>query len=658
MANPLVMSAPSPYNIASPLGTPQARRRFSDGSMTNDSYTNRPYSMKTNEVALIKIQSQQDEFMCIVGCILGTVFFLASFITIILLSSPEPVQTERPTSSESAETESKTETSDGTETGESTQTKSKTETSDSTETGESTQTKSKTGTLSTSTPLATTNASDVTDTPRYSKSTYTTDTPKVPTRSPLGQRGLFICTVSVNFKESTLLPADGLCDIIFYESFYVKNKPLEWNDTGLDHFFELARSMQHTSIGASYSPESGELSADVNHGLLHDGLDKLLAMGVKHFGMLDLVGHSDFDSTRLSEGLIVLRDIAEYARTRYPDGYIVLGLHFLSDYTFLPLNFFKTLRLTHFIAVTHLTYPLSYYSSGWVQPMSMMTHPANRSYLFLLSIVRNLDCLRYLKKHANVFLYISFSMRGHYFTVNDASRKDTAGPEGGAQYCLFQPIEKPDDYAYQGDLPPKQRAVDNVTTNGTEETVKEFPRLFQGTGCASREYKIQLHKDAVPVAQPARRVPLSLREPPRTELDRMEKEGIIQKVSSPKDWVCAEEYGKYYSYNTTVGAEYTFDPQENRVLVFDSERGVKEKVCAALVNNSSLMLSLAAYDIDYDQDFEACPNLFIGRGAFRRVKALHFLKGYTPEIHDRVDPVEECIAKTYINVGNPCCPGL
>ncbi|KAH8029980.1 hypothetical protein HPB51_006186 [Rhipicephalus microplus] len=138
-------------------------------------------------------------------------------------------------------------------------------------------------------------------------------------------------------------------------------------------------------------------------------------------------------------------------------------------------------------------------------------------------------------------------------------------------------------------------------------------------------------------------------------------EGKEQNLLNFVTWfekVCAEEYGKYYSYNTTVGAEYTFDPQENRVLVFDSERGVKEKVCAALVNNSSLMLSLAAYDIDYDQDFEACPNLFIGRGAFRRVKALHFLKGYTPEIHDRVDPVEECIAKTYINVGNPCCPGL
>nr|XP_037270547.1 uncharacterized protein LOC119162178 [Rhipicephalus microplus] len=82
-----------------------------------------------------------------------------------------------------------------------------------------------------------------------------------------------------------------------------------------------------------------------------------------------------------------------------------------------------------------------------------------------------------------------------------------------------------------------QRAVESVTTNDTEEIVNEFPRLFHGTGCAPREYKIELHRDAVPVVQPAWRVPLSLREPLRTELDRMKKEGIIQKVSSRTDWV-------------------------------------------------------------------------------------------------------------------------
>ncbi|XP_077505876.1 uncharacterized protein LOC144115381 isoform X2 [Amblyomma americanum] len=70
-----------------------------------------------------------------------------------------------------------------------------------------------------------------------------------------------------------------------------------------------------------------------------------------------------------------------------------------------------------------------------------------------------------------------------------------------------------------------------------EPIVKEFPRLFHGIGRAPREYKIVLHKEALPVVQPARRVPLSLREPLRAELDRMEKEGIIQKVSSPTDWM-------------------------------------------------------------------------------------------------------------------------
>ncbi|KAL1479488.1 hypothetical protein MTO96_051800, partial [Rhipicephalus appendiculatus] len=74
--------------------------------------------------------------------------------------------------------------------------------------------------------------------------------------------------------------------------------------------------------------------------------------------------------------------------------------------------------------------------------------------------------------------------------------------------------------------------------------------------------------------------------------------------------VCSDEYGNYYSYNSTVGAEYTFDPQEDRILVFDSEKGLKEKVCAAFINHSSLGISLAAYDVDYDREFEACPNLF------------------------------------------------
>ncbi|KAL1485563.1 hypothetical protein MTO96_031845 [Rhipicephalus appendiculatus] len=105
--------------------------------------------------------------------------------------------------------------------------------------------------------------------------------------------------------------------------------------------------------------------------------------------------------------------------------------------------------------------------------------------------------------------------------------------------------------------------------------------------------------------------------------------------------VCSEESGNYYTHNTTVGAEYTFDPQDDRILVFDSEKGMKEKVCTALIKHSSLTFSLAAYDVDYDQEFDGCSNLFIGRGSFRRLKALPFMSGYTPKFDYWRDPMAE-----------------
>ncbi|KAL1469925.1 hypothetical protein MTO96_024752 [Rhipicephalus appendiculatus] len=362
-----------------------------------------------------------------------------------------------------------------------------------------------------------------------------------PQRLREAPRGPFICTVSVNFTESSLLPKDGLCDIIFYDSFYVKNNPHDWNDTGLDHFFELGRSMHYTSIGASFTRIGRELRDDDKSGVLWSGIDKLRTMGVKHFGMLNLLGYEEVYTFSLYGSLELLSRILEYVHEEYPDGYAVVGLHFLSDYSKLPFHVLRTsLRLRHFIALTHISYPTGYPLYSLVVPMSTMILPENlgkNDYLSSLSIAKTLDGLEYLQRSfADMFVYISFSMRAHYFTV------------------------------------------------------------------------------------------------------------------------CSEEYGNYYTYNTTVGAEYTYDPQEDRVLVFDSEKGLKEKVCTALVNHRSLGISLAAYDVDYDQEFEECPNLLIGRGSFRRVKALRFMNDYTP-IFLYSDPQKQCVTKKYTDVGNPCCPG-
>nr|XP_037285998.1 uncharacterized protein LOC119179019 [Rhipicephalus microplus] len=81
------------------------------------------------------------------------------------------------------------------------------------------------------------------------------------------------------------------------------------------------------------------------------------------------------------------------------------------------------------------------------------------------------------------------------------------------------------------------RTVDVVNTRSTIQAMTEFPELFQGIGCLKRQYHMVLRGDATPVVQPVRRVPQALLQPLRKELDRMEHEGIVVKVSEPTDWV-------------------------------------------------------------------------------------------------------------------------
>ena len=74
----------------------------------------------------------------------------------------------------------------------------------------------------------------------------------------------------------------------------------------------------------------------------------------------------------------------------------------------------------------------------------------------------------------------------------------------------------------------------------TEESIKkEFPTVFQGLGNLGDEYEIKLQPDAKPYTLfTPRNVPLPLRPKVAMELDRMEKEGVISKVTQPTPW-CA-----------------------------------------------------------------------------------------------------------------------
>ncbi|MEW8546431.1 MAG: RNase H-like domain-containing protein, partial [Candidatus Thiodiazotropha sp.] len=67
--------------------------------------------------------------------------------------------------------------------------------------------------------------------------------------------------------------------------------------------------------------------------------------------------------------------------------------------------------------------------------------------------------------------------------------------------------------------------------------MNEFSELFTGIGVIPGECKLYLKDNAVPVVNPPRRIPEALKGKLKIELDRMERDGIIAKVTEPTDWV-------------------------------------------------------------------------------------------------------------------------
>ncbi|MCG7868790.1 MAG: hypothetical protein JAY74_20765, partial [Candidatus Thiodiazotropha taylori] len=72
----------------------------------------------------------------------------------------------------------------------------------------------------------------------------------------------------------------------------------------------------------------------------------------------------------------------------------------------------------------------------------------------------------------------------------------------------------------------------------TKQTVQhEYSALFNGVGVLPGTCKLYLKDNAVPVVNPPRRVPEALKSRFKNELDRMEKDCIIARVTQPTDWV-------------------------------------------------------------------------------------------------------------------------
>ena len=96
-----------------------------------------------------------------------------------------------------------------------------------------------------------------------------------------------------------------------------------------------------------------------------------------------------------------------------------------------------------------------------------------------------------------------------------------------------------------GDFPPilglstsvELSLVKRIDVVNTQSILDEFADCFQGIGCFSREHKILLDPNVKPVVNRARRIPLSMEDKVKAELNKMEKNNIITKIDEPTEWV-------------------------------------------------------------------------------------------------------------------------
>lgn len=67
---------------------------------------------------------------------------------------------------------------------------------------------------------------------------------------------------------------------------------------------------------------------------------------------------------------------------------------------------------------------------------------------------------------------------------------------------------------------------------------QNFPNIMKGVGIL-KKHEVHLHvdKNVKPIAQRHRRIPMHLRENVESEINRLLKENIIEKVDGPTPWI-------------------------------------------------------------------------------------------------------------------------
>ena len=70
-----------------------------------------------------------------------------------------------------------------------------------------------------------------------------------------------------------------------------------------------------------------------------------------------------------------------------------------------------------------------------------------------------------------------------------------------------------------------------------DQILREYGDVFEGIGCLPGEYNIEVDLRKSPVIHAPRKIPIAIRETVKEELNKMEENGIIARITEPTPWV-------------------------------------------------------------------------------------------------------------------------
>ena len=86
------------------------------------------------------------------------------------------------------------------------------------------------------------------------------------------------------------------------------------------------------------------------------------------------------------------------------------------------------------------------------------------------------------------------------------------------------------------ELPHQQLWIGSLSLNPRANLIST-PQVLQGPGKLEGQYNLEVTEDVQPVIHLPRRVPVALKEKLKQELEKLQRLGIIKKVTEPTTWV-------------------------------------------------------------------------------------------------------------------------